>query len=74
LWELYVKVVTEVAVVKITVEIIVEAAAELLQRLLLGLLLLLLPILAVNIYSKAKAVRIKGVFRNRLSAMIMGIK
>ena len=34
----------------------------------------LLPILAVNIYSKAETVRIIGVFRNRPNAIIMGIK
>ena len=47
---------------------------RLLRRQLLGLLLLFPPILAVNTGSKAEAVRIKGVFRNRPSAMTTGTK
>ena len=56
------------------IKTIINVAVELLQRLLLGLLFLFPPILAVNIYNKAEAVKIKGVFRNRFSAIIIGIK
>ena len=74
LWELCAKAATKIVVMKIIVKTVVEIVMELLWRLLLGLLFLLPPILAVNIYNKAKAVRIKGVFRNRFSVIIMGIK
>jgi hypothetical protein len=47
---------------------------RLLWRLLLGLLFFLPPILAVNTCGKVEAVRIKGVFRNRPSAMTTGTK
>jgi hypothetical protein len=53
---------------------ITEAAVEAIAEAIIRPTFFLLPILVVNIYSIVEAVRIKGIFRNRPSVIIIGIK